>query len=204
MATHLGLGFQKVGIYIGTFDPFHHGHLNLALRLAELERLECVYLIPSVVSPTKLTTPPVACYQHRCKMIELAILEIEGLELYTFTEGESPLYTIDLIERVCAPPNSGIEYSLLFAADLALQLPEWKRSKEILDRVRPVWVDRQQQSEELPPSHPYFEQLEKGRRSIPILDISSTEIRSRIRENLFVGHLLPAKVLDYIRVNRLY
>ncbi|MBS0623688.1 MAG: nicotinate (nicotinamide) nucleotide adenylyltransferase [Verrucomicrobia bacterium] len=175
-----------IGLFGGSFNPVHFGHLNLAIYLKETYQLSEVWWIPAHASPFRLHEPMVSP-QHRFKMVELAL---EGLEDFKVLDLEvcrpPPSYTIDTIRQLQSMyPNK--KFALLCSEDVLEYLDSWKEAEELKKRVRILVGAR-----------------EKQRDSCPIMQISSTQIRKRLEKGLYCGHLVPSKVLDYISENHLY
>ncbi|MDP1835901.1 MAG: nicotinate-nucleotide adenylyltransferase [Chlamydiales bacterium] len=199
----------QIGFLGGTFDPPHNGHLSLALSLMEAHGLEEVWFCPASTNPFKkdrLTTDP----HHRLQMARLATQDIPQFHVLDVEhQREGVSYTIDTVRHLVAEESkkeSPRQIRLLLGTDTAAELPLWREVKEIILLAPPLVGSRSGDFPVLSPeaSEEIFEALEKGRTKIPLLDISSTEIRRRIRSRLFCGHLLPSKVVDYIYNHHLY
>jgi nicotinate-nucleotide adenylyltransferase len=97
---------KKVGVFGGSFDPVHFGHLNLAVSLMEMCALNEVLFVPVSLSPFKGNMPPAASAEQRREMLKLAILPIkECLILDWEMHGQGPAYTIDTVRRLTADPS---------------------------------------------------------------------------------------------------
>jgi len=198
---------QKVGFFGGSFDPIHLGHLNLAIELQEAHNLDQVLFCPASQSPHKKETPPIADKAARRAMVAAAIAP---LPQFTFLDIEiqSPgvTYTIDSI-RVLMAMESKIEkeYFLLLGEDSLENLHTWKEIDQLVQLAQPL-VGRRSGLELLPKtlSKITAAAVRKGMTQTPQIEISSTEIRKRLKAGLYCGHLLPAKVLEYISQNKLY
>jgi nicotinate-nucleotide adenylyltransferase len=189
---------KKLGLFGGTFDPIHFGHLNLALELLEKEGLDEVLFCPARTSPFKKTHPPLASPEDRLAMVKLAIEGISAFRLSTLELARSgPSYTIDTLRALRAPD---VQLYLLLSSDALEDFHLWKEADEILELSRPLIGARTGflSPQKIP------EALQKGIISTRALDISSTEVRDRLKKRLYCGHLLPAKVLDYIQKHHLY
>lgn len=198
---------QKVALYGGSFDPIHLGHINLALEVLEKKSLDKVLFCPASINPHKLASIP-APPHHRLEMLKLAIADVPQFSIW---EGElhrsPPSYTIDTIKELIAhtanntPP---VHYSLLLGEDTTAGFPLWHSVEEIISLL-PLLVGMRSGSLLRSCHVPAIEKaLEKGRIDTRIFDISSSEIRERISQEKYCGHLLPGKVLDYIYAYRLY
>lgn len=200
---------KKIGLYGGTFDPIHFGHLNLAVRLMESQQLDAVWFCPAKISPHKQNESPLSP-EHRLQMLKLAI---EGeprfkiLDTEIFREG--PSYTIDTIQELLAVQSNKKDPDrlyLLMGEDAVAGFSKWKQPDEIVKLVPLLIAQRNFSSASLDPiENPMIrESVEKGAVKTPMFDLSSTEVRQRLKQKLYCSHLIPAKVLDYILKHRLY
>lgn len=200
---------MRYGIYGGSFDPVHWGHLLLAetcLRKANLDR---VIFVPSGISPHKaksLQTPG----ELRAEMIETAIAGYDEFLVDRFEiERDTTSYTIETI-RHFRESLLDAELFLLVGADMYYDLPHWYQAAEILKIVIPVGVYRPGG----PPPHVEVfqemlptERLELFRRHVfrmPLVEISSSMIRENIAAGESVRFLMPRAVESFIKSHRLY
>lgn len=190
---------KKIGLLGGSFDPIHFGHLHLALSLLEKCGLDQVLFCPARCSPFKMKHPPHASDSDRLAMLRLAIQEIPEFQVFEFElRHPAPSYTIDTVRHLQAPHQ---KLHLLLSSDVAASFHEWKSADQLLQLSPPLIGCRNQT--ELSDS-PWKEKLLPCFVQTPCLDISSTEIRQRLKQNLYSGHLLPKAVLDFIKQQRLY
>lgn len=185
---------KKIGFYGGTFDPIHFGHLFLALQLAEYHGLDEVLICPAFCSPFKENKVPRASPEHRLEMVRLAVEDIPYMRPLSWeVENQKTSYTIDTIRAL--PPA---HYHLLLSEESASSFMRWKEAEE-LARLAPPLIGCRGGGQS--PHHSF---LEKGWTPTKSMEISSTEIRERLKNKLYCGHLIPAKALDYIQRYRLY
>jgi nicotinate-nucleotide adenylyltransferase len=182
---------RKIGIYGGTFDPIHHGHLILAREARERLGLEKIIFVPAAISPLK--DLPTADAQDRVRMLRAAIKNETG---FAMDEAElrrpGPSYTIDTIEEFRKrEPDADIFY--LVGQDNVPSLSNWHRFEELQKLVKFVVLDRT--GEET--NHPYLIVQRK-------IDISATEIRKRVASNGSIRYLVPEAVEEIIRREGLY
>ena len=206
------------GVFGGTFDPVHYGHLRSALELVERLQLEHLRLMPSARPPHRAA--PGCSAEHRAAMVELAVageplLACDTRELAR--QGES--YTIDspmeLRDELGAEPG----LCMVMGCDAVLGITGWHRWRELLDWAHIVVIARP--GWDLPGDGAVAEWLQGSRLddhgalrqrpagSIVIeelrpLDISSTEIREMLGAGRSARYLMPASVLDYIQAHALY
>jgi nicotinate-nucleotide adenylyltransferase len=182
---------RKIGIYGGTFDPIHHGHLILAREALETLGLEKVIFVPASVSPLK--EPPAANTNIRLSMLQAAI---EGETGFTIDDCEllrpPPSYAIDTVQEI-RKRESDAEMVYLIGDDNIATLPRWHRVTELEKLVRFVVLERTG----LEIKHGY----EVVRRRI---DISATDIRNRVASGQSIRYLVPAMVEEIIRRENLY
>lgn len=191
---------MKIGFLGGTFDPIHFGHLNLALRILEARGLDQVLFCPASLSPHKESRPPQASKENRCAMVACAIADIPQLRLCTIeTEQENPCYTIDTV-RLLQKKHENDQFHLILGEDGLHRLSEWKEVEALLTLAPPLIGVRHLPRE----SSFYHKDIKENFNLIPLMDISSAEIRMRLQKGLYCGHLLPANVLDYILSHQLY
>lgn len=199
---------KRVGLYGGTFNPIHFGHLNLAITLKEKQDLSEIWFIPTHVTPLRAQTPSLSPH-HRLKMLELALEEIPGFEICEEELNRPPpSYTVDTVKEILKKYPS-FDFFLLFGEDSLLRFREWKDPLEIVKLV-PLFIGSRRNIELVKrlPSLGFREEIgaaiRKGMVETPQIEISATQTRERLKKRLYCGHLMPAKVLDYIYENQLY
>jgi nicotinate-nucleotide adenylyltransferase len=183
---------KKVGIYGGSFDPIHHGHLILAREAREALKLEKIIFVPAAVSPFK-TRAAAASGDMRLKMLHAAI---EGEEGFAIDDCElrrpPPSWTIDTVLEI-RKREADSEIYLLIGEDTVATLDRWRRFDELNKLVRFVVLDRtgsQTQSD-----------YQIVRRKI---DISATDIRKRVAHGQSIRYLVPPAVEEIIHREKLY
>lgn len=197
---------MKIGIYGGTFDPIHFGHLNLAIQIKEKLELDEIWLVPAQINPLK-TEATAASASDRLQMLELAIENLPYVKLCRIElERAGPSYTVDTIQLLQETfPRH--EFSLIIGLDSLARFEEWKNAEEIVRRV-PLVVGKRIEKDQKTPSFStnYLIQkaVEKGIVETSVMEISATDIRERINRGLYIEHLVPSKVVDYIYDNHLY
>jgi nicotinate-nucleotide adenylyltransferase len=183
---------KNIGIFGGTFDPIHCGHLILARDAIEQLKLDSVLFIPAALSPHKLGARPVSA-EVRLEMLRAAI---EGEPRFCLDELElnrpAPSYTVETIEAL-KQREPGSEFVYLIGEDNVAQLPTWHRFAELSQMVQFAVLDRTGARTE----HPY----PTVRRHI---DISATNIRNRVARGQSIRYLVPPAVEDLIRERQLY
>jgi nicotinate-nucleotide adenylyltransferase len=185
----------RLGIFGGTFDPVHHGHLILARDALEQARLDAVLFVPCAKSPFKHATPRIPDAQ-RLAMLRLAL---KGETRFWLSRCEieriGPSYAIDTADEIAAAfPKA--QLSWLIGADQLARLDEWHRWDELRRRVKFILLQRGPEALKAEP----VLCLPRPRR----IDISATEIRHRVKSRLPIDHLVPDSVAAYIERQGLY
>jgi nicotinate-nucleotide adenylyltransferase len=216
---------EALVLFGGTFDPIHHGHLIVARALAEQFRFPRVTFVPAAAPPhkagpspgggtTRRLTLPEASPEDRLAMIRLAIagenlFDVSDLEL----RRKAPSYTIDTLEELRRQFGPEVRLHWIIGADALEDLPTWRRAEEVMDLADIITAVR------LPHSHqtasvlerlsrhfspPRLARLRAGLAATPAIDISSSQIRQRVREGRSIRYLTHEAVVGYIQQRGLY
>ena len=188
-----------VGFFGGTFDPIHFGHINLVLEIKEKQGLDEVLFCPAALSPHKLQKPPFASAAERLTLVQLAISDIPGFSVTDLEINRGGIsYTIDTLRALYQQKTEKVQLRLIIAQDSIQHFSQWREYKEILNIAPPLIGIRADFPTELP------DFLKKNLVKTNKMEIDGTRIRERLKKGLYCGHLLPAKVLDYIYKHQLY
>ena len=191
-------GARRVGLFGGTFDPVHNAHVALGRSALDALALQEVRWVPAG-QPWQKTG--VSAAQHREAMVRLAIDGEPGfvLDRCELDRG-GPTYTIDTV-RALAAADPGAQWFLILGADQYAGLHTWKDWRELLARVTLAVANRPG-----PQKGPDAEVLRHPHRAVPLpmLDISSTDIRLRARAGQDISQLVPPAVARYIDSHALY
>ena len=187
----------RLGVYGGTFDPIHHGHLILARDALEQLQLDAVLFVPCRQSPFKQRKPDVTDAQR----LGLLRLALKGHPQFWLTRCEldrpAPSYAYDTaLEIGEAFPRA--ELFWLIGGDQLADLDQWHRAAELRSLVQFVLLPRKDSA----PAR-----LPEGVLSLPRprqIDISATEIRHRVKSRLPIDHLVPASIAASIKRHGLY
>jgi len=197
---------ERLGVFGGTFDPPHIGHLILAAEACEDLSFDCLLWVLTPVPPHKLdqTVRPL---EHRLAMLELAIADNPNFELSRIEmDRPGPHYTVDTL-RLLADEHPSADLILLIGGDSLRDLPTWDRPTDLVAACHEIGVIRRPgDSVDLSEWEGQVPGTQAKVRFIdaPLLDISSSAIRRRIRERLpFRYYLLPS-VYEYILKTHLY
>jgi nicotinate-nucleotide adenylyltransferase len=189
---------QNLGLFGGSFDPVHLGHLLVAMAAREELALDRLFFIPAAQSPFKPDRVPTPA-NERLRLLRLALAGKADCELddQEIKRGGAS-YTIDTVRDYARRfPNATLFY--LVGADNVPHLPKWREAEELARSVEFVAIPRPGQAET--PFPPPF----RGRALTGFpLGVSSSQIRGRVKAGLSIDHLVPAAVAEAIRNNRLY
>jgi nicotinate-nucleotide adenylyltransferase len=182
----------RLGLYGGSFDPIHHGHLILARQALEDLSLDRVIFIPAAESPFKLNHSG-ASAADRFAMVQLAVQDEPAFFVDPFEiDREPPSYTIDTARAYHAQhPDDTLFF--LVGEDHVAALPKWNEFEELDLLVKFAILSRSDLPLEL--KYPVVRRR---------FDLSSTEIRNRVANDLPISYLVPEKVLRYIQERKLY
>jgi len=190
---------MKLGVFGGTFDPIHVGHLIAAEEARESAGLDRMLFVPAGRPPHR-PRPPVASVADRVRMTAIAI---EGHPGFSLDEREASAgaarYTIETLESLRGEFGPDCRLHLVIGADSLLDLPNWREPEKIRALATIVVVDR-------PGFDPGAAGSGEGTVRVPgaRVGISSSEIRDRLRLGRSVRYLVPEAVLAYISERRLY
>lgn len=193
---------MKLGIFGGTFDPIHHGHLILADQCREACGLDEVWFVPAASPPHK-DDSAITSAQQRAEMVELAVagcpdFVVSRIEM----ERQGPSYTVDTLQQL-TDEDSNRELFLIIGADSLEDLPKWREPERIASLATVVAVNRGRET--LPDQSALDRMFGAAMASrvkvvdIPPVDISSTDIRARIAAGRSVRFLTPRAVEAYVR-----
>jgi nicotinate-nucleotide adenylyltransferase len=196
-----------VGVFGGTFDPPHLGHLAAAQEALEVCGLKRVLFVPSERNPLKLDDQ-ISPTEHRLAMTKLAI---EGNPAYVLSYadvgGDGPSFTVDLLERLQQEVGSGTDLAFVSGMDVLHELHRWREPLRVLELARLIVIARPGEEQIRPEA--VDERLPGASRRITVVEtpgvaISSTELRQRVAEGRSLRYLVPDSVAGYIAEHGLY
>ncbi len=191
---------RKIGILGGTFDPVHMGHLVLAEQVRERLKLSRVLFIPCLSPPHK-TRRKLSLPEDRFRMTSLAV---EGNRCFSISDmelkREGPSYTVDTLKQL-RQTYRGAEIYFLTGSDVLDEIHTWKSPEEIYKLAKMAIAVR-----------PGFDDFDRENRfakkslvvDITGLDISSSQIRERVKRGQSIRYLVPSRVEEYIKRKKLY
>ncbi len=218
---------KRIGLFGGTFNPIHKGHLHVAGAVTERLDLDCVLFIPSGLPPHK-ETKDLPSARHRMAMVRLALFETPKFKACDLEIKQvSPSYTVDTVAALKRDhPNDRLIF--IIGTDAFSQLHTWKTPERLLELCSFAIISRPEHPFSRSPKitrlkdidHAALEDLDHGKRadypfaigpqtvlhfiSIPHSPISATEIRRRIAKGQGERKRLPQLVGSYIIEHRLY
>jgi nicotinate-nucleotide adenylyltransferase len=197
---------RRLGVLGGTFDPIHHGHLVAAQEACYQLELDQVLFVPAGTPPHK-PSGPITHARHRQRMIELAIGDRPCFALSRVDmDRPGPHYTADMLHLLKDEWGPGTALFFIEGADSLADILDWYQPRRIVELAEIAVVDR-------PGAQLDMDRLEQHlpgitarlhRVHMPLLDISSTDLRERVRQGRPIDYLLPREVRDYILEYELY
>lgn len=189
---------MRLGVFGGSFDPPHVGHLAVAQDAAEALALDLLLLVPARVSPFKIHDPGTPG-EIRADMLERALAGHPRLRVWRGElERPAPSFTMDTL-RALRTQYPEADLFLLMGEDQWGSFPNWREPEAILALAQVCVLDRDAPGDDAGPgSWPH--QRVRTRR----VDVSSTEIRARVAAGSSIRYLVPETVRDAITTNRLY
>lgn len=192
---------MEIGVFGGSFDPPHLGHLAVAQDAQEALGLDLILFVPARVSPFKTeesgTDPDI-----RLRMVETALAGHPGFRVW---DGElrrdPPSFTVDTLAALNAEYGQA-SLTLLMGEDQWASFPDWRAPERILDLARVAVLDRE--GHEDSGGDPEEGEWPSVRVAVRRMDISSTEIRERVREGRSIRFLVPESVRKQILSHNLY
>jgi len=188
----------KVGVYGGSFDPIHNGHLITAQAVKEMRELDRIIFVPSYISPHKQDVET-SDIEHRVNMLQLAIKPIPYFEVSDVEINRKMVsYTVDTLREL----NERYKHiELIIGYDNIFKFHTWRQPDEIIRLAKLVVLRRKL-------NIPRGKQNKFYRAAAfvksPFIQISGSVIRRRASENLPINFMVPEKVQEYILKNKLY
>ena len=199
----------RLGIFGGSFDPVHYGHLLLAECCREQAHLDEIWFLPAAAPPHK-QGKKLAPAKARLEMLELATAGNEAYRVSSLEIDRGGVrYTVDTL-RAVAETHPQAEVFLLMGADSLRDLPTWREPAEILSRGTPIVVRRAGSAEpDFTPLADFvaptrLQEIAASQVLMPLIELSSTELRQRASEGRSLRYRTPRAVEKYIETQRLY
>jgi|SRR3990172_6499381 len=194
---------KRIGVYGGTFNPVHIAHLITAEEVSEQMHLEKVLFIPTAHHPLK-NEESIIDAGTRLKMLEIAIngndkFESSDIEI---TEDEQKSYTVNTLIKLREKyKDEQVKFYLIIGMDNFAELQKWKEPDKLFMLAEVIVINRPGYfADDI--KNDYSRQVVYA--PVTNIDISSTEIRNRVRENRSIKYLVPDGVERFIQQNKLY
>ena len=213
---------MDAGLFGGTFNPLHNGHIGVIRHVKDACRLDKIFLYPSASPPHK-SPVNLATARNRMEMVSTAVADMPGFEASDIElKREGPSFTIDTLAAFEATHGSDVNFHLLMGSDAFFDIPTWKDQEKIFKRVPIIVMIRGERTGLAPYASFIDERIAKGYKleqdntfvhgdlkpiricNVPKIDISSTQIRNRIKRGLSISGLVPEHVETLIRTKDLY
>ena len=202
----LTMGKKRVGIFGGTFDPIHMGHLIVAETIMDEFHLDKVVFIPAAVPPHKLGRQ-ISPAKHRYMMTMLATcsnprFQVSDMEMHR----QGPSYSRDTLAQLIKEHGSDTEFYFIVGADSVENLHTWNRIDELLTMCHFIGASRPGCMPDMEKIAQRFGPLAEKIHCLetPELEISSTEIRHRVGQKRTIRYIVPETVEQYIYKEKLY
>jgi len=198
----------RIGISGGTFDPIHYGHMIIAEQIRESLELDKVIFIPSGLTPHKDITK-VTPAEHRFNMVRAAVqtnsfFEVSRIEI----EREGYTYTIDTVRQLNEIYGETARLFFIIGADVIPELLTWKDYEKLFKLCEFIAVLRPGfKKDDIMKEVEYLRSTYLAKIHIvdaPLIDISSTIIREKVKAGKSIKYLVPESVESYIIKNKLY
>lgn len=190
---------KQVGIFAGSFNPIHIGHLILANYMLEFTYLEEVWFVVTPHNPLKETNS-LLDDDIRLEMTRLAVMDFDNLIVSDVEfDMPKPSYTIDTLIKLRAE-NTDSEFTLIIGGDNWIKFPRWKDNERLMNEFKILIYPRLGEDIQISEAHSENVQLVDA----PIVEISSTFIRDSLRMGKDVRAFLPNRVYEYVMLNELY
>ena len=198
---------MRIGVLGGTFDPVHLGHIKISKAVMDEMKLDKMLFIPSYVSPHKQETKP-ADSNDRLSMLRLSLKDEEELEIDEYELNKQEVsYSIDTIDYLRQKYEKD-ELFWIIGADMLFYIEKWHEFKRVLESIAFITVGRK--GYEHKKMSEYISMLKKEYNTkifhcgISNVDISSTDIRKKVKKGLPVSDMLHPDAERYIKNNGLY
>jgi len=191
---------MKIGLFFGSFNPIHIGHLIIANQMLELTPLQKIWMVISPQSPFKKKASLASNYD-RFHLVDLATADHHDIKPSNIEfDLPTPSYTIDTLTYLKEKhEDKKHEYALIMGGDNLEHLHKWKNYEQILKHHEIYVYKRDDQAEHGYEDHPKVHFVES-----PLMHISATYVRKALKEGRSVQYLVPDEVFDYLRTSSLY
>ncbi len=213
---------MDAGLFGGTFNPVHNGHLGIIQYVKAHCALDTIILYPSALPPHK-PNHNLASAQDRLAMVKGAVKHLNGFQVSDIElQRQGPSFTIDTISQFKTIFGKDARFHLLLGSDAFFDTPSWKQARQIFGALPVIVMQRGKKTGMAPFASFIDEHVAKGYKlkndnifvhdrlftiricNVPRIDISSTQIRKRIKSGKSISGLVPKYVETFIRTKDLY
>lgn len=197
---------MSICLYQGSFNPIHNAHIEVAKHVHEVFGFEKIVFIPAFKPPHKdLKNFDADNAIHRLNMVELAIEDIPYFDLSAIEyTRNAPSYTYDTIIQILNVTKSKEKINFIIGTDAFIKIETWNQAAKLKDLLTFILFVREDNFDE----KPFLELKEKGYdyklMKMPFIDISSSEVREKVRNGQDICDIVPLRVADYIKQNNVY
>lgn len=187
---------EKIGVLGGTFNPPHMGHLIIADQVRDQLDLDKILFMPTAQPPHSSSEKKTISSNKRVHMLDLALMDDSDFEIELFeVENGGKNYTYDTMKALL-DLYPAVDFYFIIGGDMIADLPTWHRIDELVNLVQFVGVKRF--GYEVETDYPIIMV------DTPLVDISSSFIRKKVRQNCSIKYLVPERVREYIALEGLY
>lgn len=198
---------MKIGLFGGSFNPVHNGHINIAKRYIEHLQLDKILFIPTALPPHK-TSAHLIDGSHRINMLNLAFADLDNMQVsdieFTLKEKSYTFNTVTLLKQLY--PDD--DFYLIIGSDQFFNFKSWYKYQELLEMVTLCTASRiESEYDRLVHFAKNDDVISKCKyiiSSFPVVEVSSSQIRAMIKNGECISHLVPNSVDNYIKDNNLY
>jgi nicotinate-nucleotide adenylyltransferase len=186
---------MKIGVYCGSFNPIHNGHINVAKWILEKEKLDKIIWVP-LYKPFHKSLEELEAPEYRLEMVKLAVKDNKQFEVFDKEIISKEVRdTLDIIEDINNEYGVNELYTII-GGDAAESFHLWQNHSKILEISNVIVYSRRGHSVDLLPKMKLLK--------APYLDVSATEIRNKLENKYSIEQLIPREVYNYIIEKNLY
>ncbi len=214
---------MDAGLFGGTFNPLHNGHIDIIKYVKQAFHLQKIFLFPSATPPHKSITG-LAPARDRLEMVKVGVDKLEGFYASDIElKRKGPSFTVDTINAFKKVHSAPVNFFLLMGSDAFFDITTWKKQELIFQAIPIIVMLRGDRTGIEPIASFIDEHISKGYKlnkeqtkfthdklqpvhicNVPKIDISSTMIRARLKDNRSIKGLVPANVENIIKKKDLY